>query len=252
MSGETSPRVRSTIVKVPDATPGLLFLNGQQKSFTVDGIWKSPVAPAANMTVDVDIDSAGAITSITVVDAQQLNKERLNQLSGVAQAKGKEAAKLAQQGVGALAARMGAVMLGATVVLWIAWFFLPAAGVSAGFVGSISFTFWNLLGVDFNDPTTLAGAGGSHGAFALLGILAIAAPFAVPFIRTAWSRYLNAAPLAFILIAFAVMYFQINKAFGDLEKMGAPNPFGWSWGIFVLGLAAVVLAANALKAPAKA
>jgi hypothetical protein len=30
MSGETSPRVRSTIVKVPDATPGLLFLNGAE------------------------------------------------------------------------------------------------------------------------------------------------------------------------------------------------------------------------------
>jgi len=252
MNGETSPRVRSTIVKVPDATPGLLFLNGQQKPFTVDGVWKSPVAPAPNMTVDVDINGAGDITSITVVDAQQLNKERLNQLSGVAQEKGKEAAKLAQQGVGALAARMGAVTLGSTVLLWIAWFFLPAAAVSAGFVGSMSFTFWNLLGVDFNDPTTLAGAGGSHGAFALLGILAIAAPFAAPFIRTAWSHYLNAAPLAFILIAFAMIYSQINKTFGALEKMGAPNPFGWSWGIFVLGLAAVVLAGNALKAPAKA
>ncbi len=252
MTGEASPRVRSTIVKVPDATPGLLFLNGQQKTFIVDAVWKSPVAPAPNMTVDVDIDSAGAITAITVVDSQQLNKERLNQLGDVAQEKGKEAAKLAQQGVGALAARMGAVTLGATVLLWIAWFFLPAASVSAGFVGSMSFTFWNLLGVDFSDPTTLAGAGGSHGAFALLGILAIAAPFAAPFIRTAWSHYLNAAPLAFILIAFAMIYSQINKTFGALEKMGAPNPFGWSWGIFVLGLAAVVLAANALKAPAKA
>src|SRR5579863_4876265 len=184
MNGETSPRVRSTIVKVPDATPGLLFLNGQQKSFIVDGIWKSPVAPAANMTVDVDIDSAGAITSITVVEAQQLNKERLNQLSGVAQEKGKEAAKLAQQGVGALAARMGTVALASAVVVWIAWFFLPAANLAGGFVAGQSYTFWNLLGTDFNNIAQALGTGSSIGLLGMIGIVALIAPFAAPFIKT--------------------------------------------------------------------
>jgi hypothetical protein len=48
MSTEASLRIRSTIVKVPDASPGLLFLNGQQKPFTLEGVWKSPVAPAPN------------------------------------------------------------------------------------------------------------------------------------------------------------------------------------------------------------
>jgi hypothetical protein len=252
MNGETTPKVRTTIIKVPDATPGLLFVNGQQKSFTLEGVWKSAVVPVANMTVDVALDSAGAITSITVVDAQQLNKERLEQLSGVAQERGKEAAKLAQQGVGALAARMGAVALGSSVLVWIAWFFLPSASVSGGFVGSMSFTFWNLLGVDFDNPETLMGGGSSHGAFALLGLLAIVAPFVAPFIPMAWSKYLNAAPIAYVLIAFITLYMQINKTFGDLEKMGAPNPFSWSWGFFVLVLAALVLGAHVLKPQAKA
>ena len=40
------PRLRGTIVKVPDPGPGLLVVNGQQKQFTLEGIWKSPVAPA--------------------------------------------------------------------------------------------------------------------------------------------------------------------------------------------------------------
>ena len=47
--------------------------------------------------------------AITVVDAQQVAKERLSQLGGAAQEHGKEAAKLAQQGIGAMAARMGKV-----------------------------------------------------------------------------------------------------------------------------------------------
>jgi hypothetical protein len=244
---EPSPRVRSTIVKVPDATPGMLFINGQQKQFNLDGVWKSPVAPAANMAVDVELDAGGAITGITAVDPNQANKERMAELSNVAQEKGKEAAKLAQQGIGALAAKMGATTLGAAVLVWIAWFFLPAAGIGGGFVGSMSFTFWNLLGIDFDNPLTMTASGGSHGFFAILGILAIAAPFAAPYIKAAWSKYLNAAPLGFVVIGFIMVYMQVNKAFGDLAKMGAPNPFSWSWGLFVLLIAAAVVGMGALK-----
>lgn len=250
MSGES--RARSSIVKVPDATPGLLFINGQQKQFLLDGVWKSAVAPVANMTVDVDMDAAGVITAISVVDAQQLNKERMDQLAAEAQQRGKEAAKLAQQGIGALAAKMGAVTLGAAVLVWIAWFFLPSASITGGFVGSVSYTFWNLLGLDLNNPMSLANGGSSHGLFALIGIVAIAAPFAAPFIKVPWAKYLNAAPIAFVLIGVIATYMQVNKAFGDLAKMGAPNPFSWSWGVFILGIAAIVLGLNALKAPAHA
>jgi len=129
---DAGPRMRGTIVKVPDASPGLLVINGQQKQFTLEGIWKSPVAPAVNMTVDVDLDSTGSVTAVKVVDAQQIATEHMKQLSGVAQERGKEAAELAKQGIGALAARMGAVALGSAVLVWIAWFFFPVAGIDTG------------------------------------------------------------------------------------------------------------------------
>jgi hypothetical protein len=250
MSPEISPRVRSTIIKVPDANPGLLFLNGQQRQFTLEGVWKSPVAPTANMSVDVEVDGGGQITAITAVDSKQIAKERMDQLSGVAQERGKEAAKLAQQGIGALAARMGKVALGSSVLIVVAWFFFPAAGLSGGMLGSESFTFWNLLGIDFNNPLTAVTGANSHGFVAMLGIVAILAPFAAPFLQAAWARYLNAAPLAFIAIGFISVEIGVNKAFGDLVKLGAPNPFSWSWGIYLLGLAGLVLAAGALKKPA--
>jgi hypothetical protein len=244
-------RVRTTIIKVPDATPGLVFVNGQQKTFALEGVWKSPVVPVANMTVEVDLDGTGAITAISVVDSQQLAKERLNQLGGVAQERGKEAAKLAQEGVGALAARMGAVSLGAAVLLWIAWFFLPAAGIGGGMMASMSFTFWNLLGIDFNNPQTVMTGSRDHGLIALIGLAAIAAPFAAPFIRAPWSKYLYAAPLAYFVIGVIAIFMNESKAFGDLAKMGAPNPFSWSWGVFVVALAAMVLAAHVMKGPEK-
>ncbi len=110
---------RGTIIKVPDASPGLLFVNGEQKSFTLGGVWKSPVAPAPNMIVDVELDASNSVVSITQVDLHQARKEQMSHASAVAQEQGKHAAELAKKGFGELVARMGIVALAATVLLWI-------------------------------------------------------------------------------------------------------------------------------------
>ena len=242
---------RGTVIKIPDSARGIVFVNGEQKSFTLENVWKSAVAPAPNMTVEIEFDATGAIVAMMAVDSQQLAKERMSQLSGVAQERGKEAAKLAQQGVGALAARMGAVALGSAVLVWIAWFFFPAAGVDTG-GGKISFTFWNLLGTDFKSLESLANGGGNHGLFSFLGLVAIAVPFAAPFLRASWSKYLNAAPLAYIVIGLIMIFANEHSVFSDIAKVAGTNPFSWSAMIFVLVAASAVLALGALKAPARA
>ena len=247
---DAGPRMRGTIVKVPDASPGLLVVNGQQKQFTLEGIWKSPVAPAVNMTVDVDLDSTGSVTAVKVVDAQQLATEHLKQLSGVAQERGKEAAELAKQGVGALAARMGAVALGSAVLVWIAWFFFPVAGIDTG-GGRVSYTFWNLIGIDFKNLESLA-TGGSHGFFSLIGLIAIAVPFAVPFVHATWSKYLNAAPLAYLVLGLVIMFGKEHSAFKVIVQNAGMNPFSWSVMTFVLLIVAAVLAYETVKKPATA
>ena len=246
MNGQTSPRVRSKIVKIPDTSPGLLFVNGQPKQFTLDGIWKSPVAPTPNMTVDVDLDGAGAIAAITVVDSKEVAAQKLNEALGVAKVQGTRLATWLLPMLRTLAARMGAVPLGAAVLLWISWFFFPAASVDAG-GGRLSFSIWELLGVDFNNPASIANGGGDHGLFSLLGILAIAAPFAAPFLRMAWAKYLNGAPLAYFVIALMAIFVNEHRAFGDLAKMDVPNPFSWSAMIIVPLITTVVLGRAALK-----
>jgi hypothetical protein len=145
---------------------------------------------------------------------------------------------------------MGAVALGSAVLVWIAWFFFPAAGVDAG-GGKISFTFWNLLGTDFKNFESVANDG-SHGLFSFLGLLAIAAPFAVPFLRASWSKYLNAAPLAYIVIGLIMVFANEHSVFSDVAKLAGTNPFSWSAMLLILVAASVVLALGALKAPAKA
>ncbi|HVQ13067.1 MAG TPA: hypothetical protein VMS40_05730 [Vicinamibacterales bacterium] len=209
MAVAIATRTRGTIIKVPDATPGLLMIDGQQLAFVLEGRWKSAVAPAANMVVEVDLSEAGVVAAVTVVDSQQLAKEKIDQLSGLAQQHGKEAAAIAKQGVGALAARMGTPTLVAAVAVWIAWFFLPVASIDFLFV-SRSFTFWQILGLNaanLSDPS-----GSSHGLFALIGVLAIAMPFAVPFISHARAKLLNAAPLAYLVLAVLGLLWRINRA----------------------------------------
>lgn len=253
VSQNTSSGTRALIIKVPDATPGILLANGQQMPFTLERVWKSPVAPALNMAVEVEMDASGAIQGLIVVDPRQLAKERLNQFSNVAQDRGKDAAKIAQQGIGALAARMGAVPLGSAVVVVIAMFFASAAAISVEGMGvGVSWTFWNLLGTSFNDPQSVLGgaAGSGFGFLKLLALLAMAAPFAAPFIGAIWSRYLNAAPLAIVVLGFLTTWIGERKALGPVAQMGAPNPFSWRWGFYLLLLAALVLGAQALKGSA--
>ena len=185
----------------------------------------------------------------TPVDSQPLAKERLNPLGDAAQQHGKEAAKLARQGIGAMAARMGTVALCAAVLLWIAWFFFPAANLSGRAVASESYTFWGLIGTNFTNMLLMERAT-SHGLFSIMGLVAIAAPFAAPFIRTAWARYLNAAPLACVLVAWIAIYINEHSAFGVIAIEEGVSPFSLGWGIFVVTIAAIVLAAGALKKPA--
>ena len=207
---------RGTIIKVPDSTPGLVIVNGVQKSFTLEGVWHSPVAPAPNMTVDVELSESGAVAGISAVDPQQLTKEKLDRLGGIAQQQGKEAAEIAKQGVGALAARMGTAALVATVVLWIAWFFLPAVKLDF-FLLNRTFTFWEYLAMSPNNPQSPTG---SRGLLGLLGMLCILAPVARPFIQHAKAKYLNAAPLAFIVVAPLLIYWRLA---GGLGPAGEPQ-----------------------------
>ncbi len=252
MNTVNSPKVRGNIIKVPDNTPGILFADGQQKFFTLSGTWKSPVAPAVNMVVDVEFDGAGSVAAITVVDPQQLAKERLNQLSGAAQEHGKQAAELAKQGIGALAARMGKVALGATGVLWVAWFFLPAVSLTL-FAASKSFTFWEFLGLDLSNPQ-LAAIATSHGVFSLIGLVAIAAPIAAPFIRHARAKFLNAMPLAYLVLAWLRFRWDVSQVagkagglVGDEAKKMLLDIFSVSYGIYVLVIVGLVLAVYAFK-----
>jgi len=251
-------KARASIIKVPDSSPGILFIGGEQKSFIVERIWRSPIAPAANMVVDVDLDSTGNVTAITAVDAQALAKEQLNQFSGVAQEQGKQVVDMAKAGVGALAARMGKVPLLATGSACLAWFLLPASELNLGFLGSKSLTFWEVLAIDVSSPINMANRGGSHGLWALLGLAALLAPFTVPFLKNRRAKYLNTMLFAYLVVTPIKTWWEFSKALGPFANTagGVPDSalkeissvISIGAGAYVLIIASVILVVQAFKA----
>ena len=242
-------QLTGTIIKTPDSAPGLLIVAGQQKPFTLEGVWKSAVAPAVNMAVDVEFDGAGSIRGLTVVDPQQAAREKLGQIGGLAQQHGKDAAVMARQGVGALVARMGKVTVAAAVMVWISWFFMPGAGFSISFLGvgqTKSFTLWDALSLDPKNNMN----SGPFGFLNLVVIAAILAPFAASFVRQKWARWLYAAPLACLLVAWIAIESDFSEAVSGSGSIAASLTgikLVPEYGTFLAGLASLVVAVRVLK-----
>jgi uncharacterized membrane protein len=260
-----TPRHTGTIIKIPDSTPGLLIVEGQQKPFTLEGVWKSPVAPAINMAVDVELDGAGLITGLTAVNLQQTAATWLEKT---------------QQGIGAFAARMGKAALVATVILWIAWFFLPTLTIQQ-FAASQTFTFWDFLALGLsNEAVPLQFVLASHGLLSIIGLAAIAAPFAAPFLRRPRAKFLYAMPLLYLILTGVSVAYDVNHAIGeavdtaersvtydpgnpaynrqqqlalqgvqDRLEQSLMNSISIGYGAFVIGIASLSLAVQVLGRP---
>ena len=61
-------------------------------------------------------------------------------------------------------------------------------------------------------------ANGSHGLFALLGLVAIAAPFTVSFLQHPQAKYLNAMLLAYLVLAPLKVSWDFSQAFGKFGR----------------------------------
>lgn len=204
--------IRGKLLKVPDATPGLLFVNGQQKTFEINGIWKSAaVAPAAGMTVDVGIDDRGAIIAVCPVADSDLAKEQAKKAVDAAGEKSKQLATMA-------VARVGKSALVAIALLIVSWFFLDYC--STTFDASVfniktHITFWqgmgalNVIGDDLDNLPQLEadlakysnvhGEKPSAGIYGVLCILVLAGPL-LPMVWKDKRALLGAAlPLLFTL-----------------------------------------------------
>jgi hypothetical protein len=160
---------------------------------------------------------------------------------------------MARQGFGAIVARMGLVTLIATVVVWISWFFLTGFSVSVAFFGAAqatSFTPWEALGLDPSSNMTA----GSHGFMSFVVIVFILLPIAAAFIPLPFAKFLYAAPLVALLLAWATVEYEFHQMLSVMTQQMGDIPAGMvslstGYGTYLALLASLAVAARIVTAP---
>lgn len=180
------------------------------------------------------IVGAGAVSRVIVIEQQQIAKERLTELSGVAQERGKASARSLGAWVnsrsvlrcwpgsrGSCSARPGFRTARR-----------PRSRTRSGRCSGQTLA----MTIPRCTPDTVTAFSHSSASLPSSGR-------SLRRIRAGWSRYLYAVPLAYVVVGLLAIYLNVNKVVGEMVKAGVPSPFSWHWGVFVLVFAAVVLAA---------
>ena len=217
--------------------PGLLLAEGQQFSFTIDGIWNSEIPPRAGLVVDVDFDWNGRITGIRIVPEVDASEAPETSACGIA------------------LGRSDLVILAASAILVGSWCFLNAVSIETAF-GKLNLSFWQLLQVlnmgsaaeVLQDTRTQTGPG-FYGVFALIAI-------AGPFLSYLWRDKRANVGKFFPLVFMAVIALLCR---GKLQTIGFLTPLpkemldqlrssvSWSSGVYVAGLVSISLAAQGIR-----
>jgi hypothetical protein len=242
---------RGKVLRDTSSGPGLLMAEGQQYSFSLEGVWKSEAPPRPGLVVDVELGNDGTVQSVTAVPESQIAKEQAEQALAAARAKGSALASSA-------VARFGMPTLVATGLLIIGWFFLSTISINAGFLGKMDFTFWRVLSfINAKNAFEALGTlkdGGSAGFYGLLGVIALVGPFLAYFWKDRRAVLGGLLPLLFmLLVALLVRNAIVSTTAGaPAEMMDAARDeimkqISIGMGAYVSLLAAVYLAFISVK-----
>jgi len=207
---------RGKILRDASAGPGLLIADGQEYSFSLEGVWRSETAPRAGLTVEAEIDENSRVSALTIMPDAQLAKEQ-------AGAAGEKLKVLWAR----LVAAVGLPNLIGIGLLMAAWFFFAAVSIQRPFVGKLELTFWQVLGfLNSNNSLESLDPRGGPGA-GIYGLLAFVALLG-PFVRYVWkdkrANLVGTLPLLFMLFVWIMARHALASMLGG--PGGDPdNPF---------------------------
>jgi len=206
---------RGRILRDTNNGPGLLTIEGNQYSFTLEGMWLSEVPPKPGMIVEADVDAQDVLQSVKAVPESQIAKEQADLALFEARRQGGVIAAN-------LKAKFGVPTIIAFCALFVGWFLLDAVSVGDP-TDHVGLTFWQASGLIGNAsliPTlTLQGTRDglpSGGIWSLLCITSLAGPLLSYFRRERLAALGGLLPLAIMLIAAASIY-------GGVHQMIAQN-----------------------------
>lgn len=206
---------RGRILRDTGNGTGLVSANGNQYEFTLEGVWRSDLAPRQDMVVEFDLDAAGKVVSIFAVSDSDLAKEKAEQAAKIAREQTEKAALMVKEkGLAVfndVAARVGKPVLIATGIVIVCWFYLSALDIKG--LAAMKITFWQMLGVvnaSGGMDTLQSVAMQDKGIYGLLGILALAGPFIAQLWKNPLAHLGNALPLLLMLLVGSLFYLEIH------------------------------------------
>ena len=200
---------RGTIIRVPDAQPGLLVSDGKQHAFMLSGIWQGPAAPALNQKVSFTLTPEGRIASIHVLGRDVLANETLSVFTQTLRSNGGSVGAVMLPYLRQQKDRMtlpGMVMSGAVML---GFYVLPGWTLDAGntMLGvRLDYTLNQLLGVQ----TGGAGITVQFGFWRLLGGAITLLPWVTPWLGFVRARLLNTLPLLLLLALPLVVHARLH------------------------------------------
>jgi hypothetical protein len=246
---------RGKVLRDTNAGPGLLMVEGQQYQFSLEGVWRSELAPKPGLTVDVEFDPSGKITGITAVNESQLAKEQAGVALNAAKDQGK---KVFDKAVAAV----GLVNLIGGLLLLVSWTFLTAVSMQIPIIGEkLEFTFWQILGfLNGSNAMEMMQRGGhpSAGIYGFFAIVCLAGPFVYAFWKDKRAHLLGALPLVFMVIVAIMIRSSISSAMGpavsgpmaEFQKQATDEimkAFSYGIGMYLSGLISLYFAGMGVK-----
>lgn len=201
---------RGRVLRDTNIGPGLLTVEGKQYSFLLEGMWRSEVPPRTGMSVDVNFDPEGAPVEVYAVSESQIAKEQAQKAFDGALRHG---GAISSSVGGGLKGRFGAVTIAAEFILLLAFFALP--NLKVGGFESRALSGWDAIGLNPQTQMTT-----DHGLLSVLGLIFVLAPIVPPFLKQVWAKWLNAAPLAFAVLACITVGSQMHSAASAVGNMG--------------------------------
>ena len=208
---------RGRILRDANSGVGLVSAEGQQFEFKLEGIWKSDVAPTLNMVVEVELDAANKVISITAVNENQLAKEQADKALEALKEKSSAA-------FDDISARVGKPVLIATGALAVSWFFLNTVSIQISQSTNFGITFWKVLGIVNSSGGLNAlqgGGGGDTGIYGFLAAASLIGPFASQFWKDSRAHLANCLPLILMLFVGISIYMSIQSGMQSAGSAGA-------------------------------
>jgi hypothetical protein len=183
-------------------------VDGQQYSFRLEGMWRSEFAPKLNQAVDAEFDDSGKLVALRAASGAGGGAQASEALDAAGAAAKKMAEEFKAKGLPVIqewAQRVGYVTLGAWLLLFISWMWLPM--VNAGLFGSVSF-YDSLIFVN-----GMIGGRGIYGFLAWIALLAVFLPQVWKDRRAGFGMML---PLAFMVLVAVISWVKMSPDTDDL------------------------------------